>query len=74
MKFLIVTHVVHTQKGNDFFAYSPYVNEMNVWLRHVNSVTIIAPLKKDVVTQLQQKYVSKSIKFIRFVFSLYTIF
>jgi glycosyltransferase involved in cell wall biosynthesis len=64
VKFLIVTHVVHTQKGNDFFAYSPYVNEMNVWLRHVNSVTIIAPLKKDVVTQLQQKYVSKSIKFI----------
>ncbi len=64
MKFLIVTHVVHTQKGTDFFAYSPYVNEMNIWLRLVDSVTIIAPLKKGEVASLQQKYNSNSINFI----------
>ena len=64
MKFLIVTHVVHTQRGTDFFAYSPYVNEMNIWLHHVNSVTIIAPLKKGDVPTLQQKYNYNSINFI----------
>ncbi|WP_396146716.1 glycosyltransferase family 4 protein [Flavobacterium sp.] len=64
MKFLIVTHVVHTQKGNDFFAYSPYVNEMNVWLRHVDSVTIIAPLKAEELINLQGKYLSDNIHFI----------
>ena len=64
MKFLIVTHVVHTQKDTDFFAYSPYVNEMNIWLRHVDSVTIIAPLKKGEVETLQEKYSSSSINFI----------
>ena len=64
MKFLIVTHVVHTQKGTDFFAYSPYVNEMNIWLQHVDSVTIIAPLKKGEVASLHQKYNSNSINFI----------
>jgi len=64
VNFLIVTHVVHTQKGTDFFAYSPYVNEMNIWLRHVNSVTIIAPLRKGEVASLQQEYNSSSINFI----------
>ena len=64
MKFLIVTHVVHTQKGTDFFAYSPYVNEMNIWLRPMDSVTIIAPLKMGEVTSLQEKYSSSSINFI----------
>lgn len=64
MKFLIVTHVVHTKKGNDYYAYSPYVNEMNIWLRHVDSVTIIAPLRKNDLLELQQNYISKSIHFI----------
>lgn len=64
MKFLIVTQVEHTQKDNDFFAYSPYVNEMNIWLRQVESVTIIAPLKKGEVALLEQKYNSNSINFI----------
>ena len=64
MKFLIVTQVEHTQKDNDFFAYSPFVNEMNIWLRQVESVTIIAPLKKGEVALLEQKYNSNSINFI----------
>ena len=64
MKFLIVTHVIHTKKGNDYYAYSPYVNEMNIWLRHTDSVTIVAPLKKNDVFELQQKYISESIHFI----------
>lgn len=44
MNFLIVTHVEHAQKGTNYFAYAPYVKEMNLWLQYVDKVTIVAPL------------------------------
>jgi len=44
MNFLIVTHVEHAQKGANYFAYAPYVKEMNLWLKYVDKVTIVAPL------------------------------
>ena len=44
MKFLIITHVLHKKQENKLFAYAPYVREMNLWLKHVDSVTIVAPL------------------------------
>ncbi|MEM6718811.1 MAG: glycosyltransferase [Bacteroidota bacterium] len=47
MNFLIVTHVLHAQKEADYFAYAPYVKEMNLWLKYVDKVTIVAPLLKD---------------------------
>jgi glycosyltransferase involved in cell wall biosynthesis len=64
VNFLIVTHVVHTQKGNDYFAYSPYVNEMNIWLKYVDKVTIIAPLKAVEMDAIYQKYHHPNIHFI----------
>mgnify|MGYP000461567794 CR=1 FL=1 len=64
MNFLIVTHVVHTQKGNDYFAYSPYVNEMNIWLKYVDKVTIIAPLRKVEMDSIYQKYNHSNINFV----------
>ncbi|MBC8755127.1 glycosyltransferase [Kordia sp. YSTF-M3] len=44
MNFLIVTHVLHAKKEAKFFAYAPYVKEMNLWLKYVDKVTIVAPL------------------------------
>ncbi|EDP94509.1 glycosyltransferase [Kordia algicida OT-1] len=44
MNFLIVTHVLHAKKEADYFAYAPYVKEMNLWLKYVDKVTIVAPL------------------------------
>lgn len=44
MKFLIVSHVIHKKIGNQFFAYGPYVKEMNLWLKHVSEVIILAPM------------------------------
>ena len=64
MNFLIITHVIHTKKSNDFFAYSPYVNEMNIWLKHVDKVTIIAPLKNRNIDAIHQKYNHNNINFI----------
>lgn len=44
MRFLIVSHVLHRKVGDDFWAYGPYVKEMNLWLKHVDAVRILAPI------------------------------
>ena len=44
MKFLIVSHTHHYKVNNQFYAYAPYVREMNLWLNHVDQVHIVAPL------------------------------
>ena len=46
MKFVIITHVQHINIENDYFAYAPYVREMNIWFKHVGEVMIVAPLSK----------------------------
>lgn len=43
MKFLIVSHVVHKQVNDQYFAYGPYVKEMNLWFRYVDEVVVLAP-------------------------------
>lgn len=42
--FLIVTHVKHVFKDGQYWAYGPYVREMNLWLAHVPGATVLAPL------------------------------
>lgn len=44
MRFLIVTQVLHKYFGGRYYAYGPYVREMNLWLRYVDEVIIVAPL------------------------------
>ncbi|TDQ19619.1 glycosyl transferase family 1 [Algoriphagus boseongensis] len=43
MNLLVVGHVVHKKKENRFFAYGPYVREMNLWGEYVDQITILAP-------------------------------
>lgn len=35
--------MIHKQIANQFFAYGPYVKEMNLWLKYVDEVIIVAP-------------------------------
>tara|TARA_R110002073_G_scaffold128999_1_gene274987 strand:+ start:38616 stop:39743 length:1128 start_codon:yes stop_codon:yes gene_type:complete len=44
MTFTIITHVSHIQKDGKYYAYEPYVKEMNLWLTYVDKVIIVAPL------------------------------
>ena len=44
MKFLIVSHVLHKQIGQQLFSYGPYVKEMNLWLNYVDELIIVAPV------------------------------
>ncbi len=44
MKFSVFTHVEHCEREGRYYAYAPYVREMNVWLKHVEKVEVVAPL------------------------------
>jgi len=65
MNFLILSHVHHVKKGGRFFAYGPYVREMNIWTKFFTSVTILAPLSQDrEINPIEIAYEHNNIRFI----------
>lgn len=42
--FLIITCVHHSNQNGEYFAYGPYVREMNLWIEKERSVAVVAPL------------------------------
>ncbi|WP_396601574.1 glycosyltransferase family 4 protein [Algibacter sp. R77976] len=63
MKFLIITHVKHKLKVEAISAYAPYVREMNIWLKHVDDVIILAPKTCDAIDSLDLNYQHNKIQF-----------
>ncbi|MDO9261119.1 MAG: glycosyltransferase [Flavobacteriaceae bacterium] len=63
MKFAIITHVTHQLNNNQYYAYAPYVYEMNLWLKMVNQVKIVAPLSDDLPTDIDAVYQHSDIVF-----------
>lgn len=64
MKFLIITHVPHGNADGRFFAYAPYVREMNIWARYIDELIIVAPLTLEEKTSISLNYEKEGIKFI----------
>ena len=56
MKFLIVSHAPHKKSNGELFAYAPYVREMNLWLKYVSAVEIVAPLEEEMSEAIDLKY------------------
>lgn len=46
MRFLIITHVLHKRFEGKYYAYGPYVREMNLWIKHADKIVIVAPVNK----------------------------
>ena len=65
MKFVIITHVKHSNQNEKYFAYAPYVKEMNIWLKHVDEVIIVAPLQQIKPTIIDEEYIHSKINFIK---------
>ncbi|WP_343695558.1 glycosyltransferase [Flavobacterium sp.] len=63
MKFVIITNVNHIEKNCQFFGYSPYVREMNIWLKYVDQVAIVAHSRKDNPTTIDIPYFHNQIEF-----------
>lgn len=64
MTFLIITHVPHSIEQMKYFAYAPYVREMNIWLKQVDKVLIAAPVSATKKTAIDIDYQHHNIDFI----------
>jgi glycosyltransferase involved in cell wall biosynthesis len=64
MNFAIITHVPHILEKNQYFAYAPYVREMNIWAKHVDNLIIVAPKSKFQKTPIDTNYEHENIDFI----------
>ena len=63
IKFAIFTHVVHGQSDGGYFAYAPYVNEMNIWAKYVSKIVIVAPINSNQKTDIDSFYIHNNLKF-----------
>jgi glycosyltransferase involved in cell wall biosynthesis len=65
MKFVVITHVDHIEDNRKFFAYGPYVREMNVWGNHVNEIVIVSPLAKTNLSPIDLAYTNDKVNLIQ---------
>ena len=73
MRFAIFTHVPHFNLDGYYYAYTPFIREMNIWLEFADQVEIVAPLssgKKATDTLYKHDYLKfsaiSSINFLTF--------
>jgi glycosyltransferase involved in cell wall biosynthesis len=64
MKFLIVSYAPHKVYNNGYYSYAPYVREMNLWLKHVDKVRVVAPVIHSPIDPLEQAYVHPHIQLV----------
>jgi glycosyltransferase involved in cell wall biosynthesis len=64
MKFAIITHVIHGKELGNYFGYAPYVREMNLWIKNVSEVIIVAPIDSTKKSSIQEFYQHEKITFI----------
>lgn len=63
MVLAIITHVPHGRIGDQYFAYSPYVREMNIWLKYVDEVIVVAPMQSSEWSDIHLNYDHSKIDF-----------
>ncbi|GAB5564481.1 MAG: glycosyltransferase [Winogradskyella sp.] len=63
MRFLIISHVLHAKKDDQFYGYAPYVREMNLWVKHAEEVEIVAPIEGEIVSEIDLAYKHGNITF-----------
>jgi len=64
MKFAIITHVPHIMEQKEYFAYSPYVREMNIWSKYADQTILVAPVSKSEKAEIDIGYEHQNISFI----------
>jgi glycosyltransferase involved in cell wall biosynthesis len=63
MIFLIVSHVEHKFYQNNYWAYGPYIREMNLWEKHIDQLIVVAPLNQTKPNTIDLPYDSKQLDF-----------
>ena len=64
MKFAIITHVPHIVTEDRYYAYAPYVREMNVWSKYVSELIVVAPQVAESISSIEASYEHDCIQFI----------
>ncbi len=72
MKFLVITHVLHTKSDNTYYGYGPYVKEMNLWYENVDKVRVIAPLSIHKPDAIDLAYNHSNLDFVKVPFLDFT--
>ena len=49
MRFAVFTHVPHFIEGKKYFAYAPYVKEMDIWFEPASKVEVVAPAQRNLL-------------------------
>ena len=70
MQFLIISHAEHKVSNGKTYSYAPYVREMNLWLKYVDSVTIIAPKIKEYINAIDIPYEHRNLKLQKNIYEL----
>jgi glycosyltransferase involved in cell wall biosynthesis len=63
MKFCIITHVSHGFESGNYFAYEPYVREMNIWSKFIDDLVIVAPITSTKSSNITAFYKHENINF-----------
>lgn len=63
MTFCIITHVSHGNQNGHYFAYAPYVREMNIWSKYIDKIILVAPLNLQQQTAIDMPYSHQNIDF-----------
>lgn len=61
MKFGILTHTTHKVKDENIYAYEPYIREMNLWIKHVDKVKVLAPCTETKLLPIDAAYTKENI-------------
>jgi len=56
MKFVIISHAIHKVSNNHIYSYAPYVREMNLWLKYVDSVSVVSPKIEEKPNAIEIEY------------------
>ncbi|OBX21119.1 glycosyltransferase involved in cell wall biosynthesis [Gelidibacter algens] len=65
MKLAIFTLVQHSYKDGHYYGYGPYVNEMNLWGRYVDEITVVGVHKpNNEVDAIDTPYKNEKVTFV----------
>ena len=65
MRFGLVTYILHKKYEKAFYAYAPYIREMDLWLKIPEKVKIVAPCIQSVPEQIEDNYARQDFDFFK---------
>lgn len=65
MKFAIITYILHKENDHRYYSYEPYIREMNIWIKSIDEIIIVAPKIYSTPNNIETAYLHSNIDFHR---------